>query len=150
MRSRLKLARLIILSLYFEIGFTVMQRLPFDVGFDHLVGDLARTSAEVTPTPQMSAPVPLAQGRKFHRQFPRGSTFQRLDHPADRQRRWCRDEQVDVVFAHMALQNVHIVGQTGLPDQLPYPIGDLALQDVIPILRRPYDVVLQTVDRVGP
>jgi hypothetical protein len=59
------------------------------------------------------------------------------------------DQQMDMVGPHVPLQNLDLLTSTDFPDQIAHALADLSRQDRLAILRGEYEVIVQTVNRVG-
>ena len=56
---------------------------------------------------------------------------------------------MDMVGAHVPLQNFDVLTATDLPDQIPYTGPDLPYQNRLAILRGEHEVAVQTIDGVA-
>ena len=120
-----------------------------DIRLDHLVRHRPRRGTEVTPCPQVAAPVPTLQLRKLLLEQPRRTTLDVLNTKSHRQPRWNRCEQVDMIPTHVTFDNRNVLGHANLTDRVSGSNRNLTREHRIPILRYPHHVVLDIVDRVG-
>ena len=79
----------------------------------------------------------------------RGLPLNRLHHPTRREMGWGAQQQMDMVGAHVPLENFDVLTPTDFPDQIPHAGPDLPRQDRLAILRGEHEVVVQTIDGVG-
>ena len=62
--------------------------------------------------------------------------------------RWCRQQHVDVVGRYRSPYDHHLPRLADLSDQVARTLCQPPPQNFVPILRNPYDVILEIVDRV--
>ncbi len=102
--------------------------------------NVARAPRTVTDGPEVSPPVPLAQGRVFFLEPAARAPL----HPLDQVRygfRWrVLDVHVDVVFAHHSFENPHVLGVADLHQQIPAPHLDVTDKHLVAVLGDPHDV----------
>ena len=90
----------------------------------------------------MAAPVPLLYHREFLENLARNSP---LDSPHDvswRDIGWCRNQNVDMIFADNTTQNLNLELFTCLPNQFAHPQGEVSLQHMVAVLGYPNEMVL--------
>ena len=73
----------------------------------------------------------------------------RLHDPARRQGRGHAQQQVDVIGADMALQNLDVLRSADFSNQVPDRRPDLTAQNWLAILRDEHEVVMQRIDRMS-
>jgi hypothetical protein len=62
---------------------------------------------------------------------------------------WDAQQQVDMVGAHVPLQNFDVLTAADFPDQIPHGLADLPDQHRLAILGGKHEVVVQTINSVG-
>ncbi len=102
--------------------------------------DVARAPRTVPDCPEVSAPIPLAQGGKLLLQQARCSSLHPLDQIRECLRRRVLDVHMDVIFAHHTLQDAHIFSVADLHQHVSTSNFQVALQNMVTILRTPHDV----------
>ena len=105
-----------------------------------LLRDVARAPRAVAYRPEVPPPVPLAQGRILFLQPPAGAPLHPPDQVQHGFRRRVLDVHVDVVFAHHAFEDAHVLGVADLHEQVAAAHLDVAHKHVVAVLRDPYDV----------
>ena len=78
-----------------------------------------------------------------------GLPLNRLHHTTRREVGWDTQQQVDMVGAHVPLQNFDVLTPTDFPDQIPHGLADLPHQHRLAILGGEHEMVVQTIDGVG-
>ena len=63
---------------------------------------------------------------------------------------WTRYVQVDMIFTHMATQNLDIACFTSLTDQFPRAQRNFTLQNIVPIFCCPNQMILNVANCMGP
>ena len=107
---------------------------------DHLIRNIAAATTKVAPSPKMSASVRFPKGRKLIQQLERSLTLQPLHQTTDRHLRRKRDKQMDMVFRHMPFDDVNPFALAYFPDHIPNTKGDAIHQNLLPVLRYPHQV----------
>lgn len=125
------------------------------ISLDHVFRQVAHRVAKITSRPEMLTPVSFSQARKLFKQLVGTPTFDSPHDLARRHLRRRRHQNVDMILADHTFQNPyledpHLKGITGLPDQLPHPFTDFPFQDGIAIFRYPDKVILDLLDRMAP
>ena len=115
----------------------------------HIVRHIAARANPIATRPQMLTPVPLAQAAKLSQQFVRTTALQMLNCLADRKPRRDRYQQVHVVTIDVPRVDDHVVRVRGFPDQFPTTQADISAEHLVPVFRRPYDMVLTVPNRVA-
>jgi len=69
-------------------GRIVVMALVLNVGFDHLIGDVATAAAKIAARPHVPSPVALPNRRKLPQQQIGALSLELLDQPADRDLGW--------------------------------------------------------------
>jgi len=112
----------------------------FNVLDDHLIRNIAAATTKVAPSPKMSAPVRFSKVWKLVQQFERGLTLQPLHQTTDRHLRRKRDKQMDMVFRYMPFDDVNPFALAYFPDHIPETKGNAFHQNLLPVLRYPHQV----------
>ena len=115
----------------------------------HIVRHIAARANPIATRPQMLTPVTLAQAAKLSQQFVRTTALQMLNCLADRKPRRNRYQQVHVVTIDVRRVDDHVVHVRGFPDQFPTTQADISAKHLVPVFRRPYDMVLTVPNRVA-
>lgn len=108
--------------------------------------DIARAPCAVPDGPEVSAPIPLAQSGKLLLEQSRCPTLEAFHQLRERLRRRILDVHMDMIFAHHALKYPHIFGVADLHQHVSAANFEVALQNMLTILRTPYDVRRQSRD----
>lgn len=106
----------------------------------HLVGHIARTTAEIPSGPQVSSPELFLDVRKLRHQFVRRLPFEPLQQPTDRYLRRDRHEQMDVVLPHVPFHDLHLMLPADVSNQIPRSRRHLSGQSWPSILRNPHQM----------
>ena len=112
----------------------------------HFFRYVACAPGSVADGPEVAPPVPLVQRRRFLLESPARPPFEPLDEAGEGLRRRALDVHVDVVFAHHALQNPHVLGVADLHEQVPAAHLDVAREHMVAVLGDPDDVRRQPRD----
>lgn len=120
----------------------------FQILFDHLIRYIACAPSSIPDCPEMSSPVPLAQLWVLLLQQPRCAPLHPLDQIRQRLRRRILYMHVDMIFAHHARKNPHVLGIADLQKQVSTPHFDVAYKHRVTIFRDPYYVCCKASDRV--
>jgi hypothetical protein len=123
-----------------------MLDIPGDHVPSHPVSDCA---CEISVFPQLPAPQPLLQSRELAEQPPSTVAF---DYPHDlpyRSRRRERHQKMDMLFHKLHFQYLDVVRLADLPYHLfrSFPNFD-PLEDLLPVLRTPHQMIARVVDRM--
>jgi UDP-N-acetyl-D-mannosaminuronate dehydrogenase len=130
------------LELIFHLGLFLLA---FYVFHDHLIRHISRTRHKIPPAPNMPSPIFFLDVRKLHQNFPRRLSLHVLHQLTGRYMRRGRDKQVHMIPRNMPFQDLHIIGQTDLPNQLSDSQCHLLGQDRLPVLRDPYEMQFDVV-----
>ena len=76
----------------------------------------------------------------------RGLPLNRLHHPTRREMGRGTQQQVDMVGAHMPLDNFDVLTATDFPDQIPHAVADFPHEHRLAILRGKHEMVVQTIN----
>ena len=109
---------------------------------DHFVGHLTYRCTAIAPRPKMLNPVALLQVRKLFKQVTGRATLDTPHDLARRQRRWCTDQDVNMILAHHAFHDPYLEGLAGLPHQLSHTLRNFTPLHCVAVLRHPDKVVL--------
>ncbi len=104
--------------------------------------------AEITPSPEMTAPVSLSQFGKLHLDFARSAS---LDPPHDITHRavgWVRHEHVDMVRGQYPLDDRDPNFLADLPRHLAYSLPNRARQHFVTVLGDPDEMIAVMINRV--
>src|SRR5207342_3692564 len=105
-----------------------------------VISDVPTGRAEIPSRPESPAPIALADFRKLHLDFvgrtPLGALHQISYGDVGRH----RDEHVDVIARQHTLDDLHTHFTTDLPDDVPHPLPQFSLQNLVAILGDPDDV----------
>jgi hypothetical protein len=123
-------------------------RMSLKICFDHLIRHYAQCRTEIPPRPKVSPPIPLAQTWIRFLQSPRRLTLDVLHQLRYRHLRWHRHEQMHMVTTHVSTDDPHSVALADRVNQVSHPQCQIALQDLVAILRHPYKVILDVVNRM--
>jgi len=119
-----------------------------DVLRDNLVGYIAAAADEVASCPKVAAPELPVEASVLRQQVVRRLALHGLHQPARRYVRRGADEQMHMVTAYRALEDLDVEGATCLPDQLTHPTPDFAFQDRLAVLGREHEMVVQLIHGV--
>ena len=120
-----------------------------NVRLDDLVGDVATAAAEIPSSPDMAAPKPLPQVRKFGEETIGAFPFHPLDQATDGDVWRDRHHDMDMVRRDMALENVYPGLLAFLADDGADPFGNLTAQHLMAILGDPDDMEVDGKCRMG-
>ena len=113
-----------------------------------LFRDVARAPRAVSYCPEVTAPISLAQGRVLFLKPAARPPLHPLDQVTERLRRRVLDVHMDVVFAHHAFEDAHVLGVADLHEQVPASHLDVTCEHFVAVLRDPDDVRRQSRDSV--
>ncbi len=116
----------------------------FQILLHHFIGDIAAAPRAIADCPEVVAPVSLFQAWELRLQKTRRASFQAFDQIRNRQLRRIFDVHMNVVFRDYARQYANIFGVANLHQKVAASRLDVALQNVIAILRTPNNVDGQT------
>lgn len=85
---------------------------------------------------------------EFPEQMVRTLPLQPLHKPTDRDLRRDRNHQVDVILAHVASHDLHVLLAANLADHVPHAVSHQATQQWLAVLRRPDEVQVNLEDGV--
>ena len=106
-------------------------------------------TSEISVFPQLPAPQPLLQSRELAEQPPPTVAF---DYPHDLpyRSRWReRYQKMDVLFQELHFQDLDVIRLADLPDHLFRSFPNLhPLEDLLPVLRTPHQMIARVVDRM--
>src|SRR5712691_11885103 len=120
-----------------------------DILGNRLVRDVPAAAHEVATAPQVPTPERRPQPSIILEEMMRGLPLNRLHHTTRREVGWGTQQQMDMVGAHMPLENFDVLTATDFPNQIPRAMADLPHQDRLAILRGEHEVVVQTINSVG-
>lgn len=126
-----------------------LSTLRADVLRNHLVGHVAARTHKIAPSPQVLAPELLAQPSPLVQQRMRAFALNGRHHAARSQVRRDAQEQVDMIGAHVARENVNVVAPTNLTDQVPQGRGNLPPQDRFAGLSGEDEMGVQLINGMG-
>ena len=128
-----------------HIKFIIRFRRPLidNVLLPHLVGHIATRDHPATPSPEVLAPITLLQAQKLSQQPVKTIALQIGHRPRYRQLRHNRDQQMHMVAVARSSVDLHFLAPGNIPNKLAAHQTYIAPQDLVPILRRPYQVILQ-------
>ena len=119
-----------------------------NVRFDLLLRNGSAGAAEIAACPQMLAPVAFLEQGKLVLQLARRDAFDELRDLRRTERGRCRHHQMAMIATDMPLQDRDFPTGADLPDQVARPLCRFAAQHLIAVLRDPYKVILNVVDRM--
>ena len=123
-----------------------MPNVPRDNVPSHPVSDCP---GKVPVFPYLPAPQPSFQARELAEQAPPAQAFYDSHHFPNRATRRKRDQKMDMFLPEFHFQNLNIVRLADFPDHLFRSFPDLLLiEDLLPILRAPNQMVGGVVDRM--
>jgi hypothetical protein len=106
-------------------------------------------TSEISVFPQLPAPQPLLQSRELAEQPPPTVAF---DYPHDLpyRSRWReRHQKMDVLFQELHFQDLDVIRLADLPYHLFRSFPNLhPLEDLLPVLRTPHQMIARVVDRM--
>lgn len=116
--------------------------------FDHLFCHLAYCRTEIPSRPKMPSPVPLLQMRKFFKQIAPCSPFYPPHDLARSHLRRTTHQNMHTILAYYSLYNSDFKCFARLTNQLSNSFCYLSLQNLISILRYPYKMILNLINRM--
>ena len=116
---------------------------------DHLICHIPRTRYKIPPAPNVPSPIFLLDMRKLHQNLPGRLSLHILHQLTGRYMRRCRDKQVHMISRDMPFQDLHVIGQTDLPNQFPDSQSYFLGQDRLPVLRDPHEMQFDVVSGMG-
>ena len=125
------------------------MRLLRNIRLDDFVRDIAATAAKVAPRPHMAPPKALPHMRKFGQQPLGAFAFHPLDQATDRDVRWDRDHDMDMVWRNVPLEDIDAGLLALFTDDGPDPFCDLTAQHFMAILGDPDDMEVDGKRRMG-
>lgn len=96
----------------------------------------------------MPAPISFSEVSKLLLPFSRGPTLYPFYQIGGAQGRRTRSKYVYVIGPNVPLFHPNIQTEACLADELPRPMGDFFLQNVVSVLCDPYQMVLNLIDRM--
>jgi len=118
----------------------------FDVLDDNFVRNITRTRYKVPPCPHVPTPECTAYPFVLHHQFPRRLPLEQFHQLTDGDMGRYRYEDMDMIFRHMPLDDLHIVTLAYLPDEISQPNRNVSTQYWLAVFRDPHDVILDVVN----
>lgn len=113
-----------------------------------VIGDVTAGRAEISSGPEPAPPIALSDFWELHLDLVGRAAFGALHQIADGDMGRHRDEHVDVIARQHALDDLHAHFTADLPDDVPHPLAQLALQHLVAILGDPDDVIAVVKNRV--
>src|ERR1700723_676495 len=113
-----------------------------DVLNDRLVRHHARTRHEEPACPEVPTPAFLVQMAKLLQKLPRRFPLDPLHQVARRDMRWAGDEQVDMILAHMPLEDLDFQFRADVPHQLPQADAYIRPQQLLAVFGDPHQMEL--------
>jgi len=108
----------------------------------HFITD---TANEVAVIPQLSSPELFSQLGELLERFSRRDAFHDLHHLCRRVFRWCFNKDMYVVFHYLHCIYAQLILFGNVPKDLLYISRNLPFQYMLPVLRYPYQMVLQII-----
>jgi len=109
---------------------------------------ISNRSHKVTIIPQLPSPQLLPQPWISTKHLTRRYTLQYLYNSTRTVLRWGHQEQVDMIRHHLKRINLHLITLCNTLKDLLQPFSNATLQDQLPVLRNPNEVILEVVHRV--
>jgi len=106
---------------------------------------ISNRSYEVSITPQLSSPQLLPQPWITTKYLPRQDTLQYLYNSTRTVLRWCHQKQLDMIRHHLKRVNFHLITLCNTIKDLLQSFSNTTLQDQLPVLRSPNEVILEVV-----
>jgi hypothetical protein len=106
---------------------------------------IPNTADKIAIVPQFPCPKLLLQIGKLTKYFTSRNTFHYLYHPGWRVLRWNLNKYMNMIFHYFHRIYPELILLSYLPKDLLQIIRNLFLQNVLPILRYPYQMVLQII-----
>ena len=119
-----------------------------EVTHDDVFGDVAGGCREVAPAPEALAPIAFADVLELLLDLARGTPLGPTDEVADRDMRRYLDEHMDVIARQSAVDDGYAHLLADLPDDLAHPQTHITDEHLVPVLRRPDEVVAMMKSRV--
>ena len=113
----------------------------FNIFFNCVCAYMSRRSNVVGRRPQMSSPQPFFKHRESHKQPSACSSLKHLDGIRDSNRRGNTQKQMDVVRLNFTSQHLPFSFSTNLVQKFFKGFGNFTAQNIMPILRTPYNVI---------
>lgn len=129
-----------------KVAVTIILSMMFNIGFDHLIRDVAGGADKVADGPEVLAPIAFMELGKFLLDLAGRFTLNILHEFADGDIWWDRNIDMDVIFGHRAPENFGLIILTNLTNEVPDTNGDVAHKYRIPILGDP-DNMIGTIKR---
>jgi hypothetical protein len=123
--------------------------LVFDIGHDCFVSDCTRGGAEVPAAPEVPAPEPFVQFGKVLQELPGRLAFDELRDLGYGNLWGDADEHMHMFLRDVTADDLDAVLVTDFSYQVAQSIGNTSLQNGLPVLRRPHQVIFEIEDRVG-
>jgi hypothetical protein len=121
----------------------------FQIIFYHLICQLTRSHAKVTPCPKMTSPIALFQIRKTFEQLHRTSSFNPSHNFARRQIGWRRKQNMDMILADNSFQNFYLKGFTSLSNQFTNFQTNVAFLHLVAIFCDKHKMILNLKNRMA-
>jgi len=116
---------------------------------DNFGGNLVpNRSNKISIIPQLSAPKLLLDLWEFFEYYPCRHTLQYLHNPSRRISRRCWQKQMHMILIHLHRINLKFIPLRYLCEACLQPLCQIPLQYHLPLLRGPYHVILEIVNRV--
>jgi hypothetical protein len=125
-----------------------LSLLLFNVGLNHLVGEIPRADRQIPPRPKVTTPILSPQVRKLLKQDPRTDAFQPRYNPTDIHMGPISHQHVNVIAGHLPPKDRDLMFHRDLPNQVAHTKRHLPRQHCLPVFRDPYQMYLQIVLRV--
>ena len=109
------------------------------------VRDVPAAAHEVATAPQVPAPEHRPQPSIILEEMMGGLPLNRLHYTARREVGWGAQQQVDVVGAHVSLENFDVLTTTDFPDQISHAVADLPHKHRLAILRGEYETLIRPI-----
>ena len=121
-----------------------------NIAADDLSGDVVTHRAgKIAIFPEFPAPETPLDSRKFPKDGPSTQAFEPSNNLADGIPRREGAKNMDRVWTDLHFLQGNVILLRNIGKEFPYPLLDLALQDIPPILGRPNQMVQGVVDRMG-
>ena len=123
--------------------------MPFNVVSNHLIHHLPYSATKVASGPDILSPVTFSQVRKLLLKNAGWSALDFLHELTGWQMRRNRNEQIDMISAHITFLDQQFQLKADLSDDLTSSDFNLSCQNMIAILCHPYKMILDNVHCVG-
>ena len=96
----------------------------------------------------MAAPEDSPEFLEFGKELVGAFALEGLHEFADREKRWYGEKEMHVILGNGTFDDIDLVALAYLSYQIPQPLRYLSVEHLLTVLRAPYQMVLDVIDRV--